>query len=224
MRNCLLLVLLVFMGFVSFFAETASDYERGTIVAVERQPKAQTGSPGAAQYKVSVQVRNIIYITTYTPPHSANAIEYAPGIDILVLVGDSTLKVSSKLSGTLELPIIQKKVLPPQPTIDWSKAPSQYFSMKMQNLSETLDLSREQKAKVKPIAEQETGEVSQAIFNPVIPRKERLARWEKIVRKSDKQMKAFFSEAQWEKLQEMRKQQKRELKELVEQADANQKN
>jgi hypothetical protein len=150
-------------------------------------------------------------------------VEYAAGIDILVLVSDDSLKVPSKLSGTLELPILSKKVLPPQPTLDWSKAPSQYFAMKMQNLSEVLNLSDEQRAKVKPIAQQETGEVGPVIFNPVLPREERVDRWEKIVRKSDAKMKSFLSQAQWQKLQQIRKQQKRELKQLVEEADANDK-
>jgi len=219
MRDCLLLVLLVFTGFLSFSGETSSDYERGTIVAVERQHNARADTPGGAQYQVSVQVRNVVYVALYTPPNGANGIEYAPGIDILVLVGESTLNIPSKLSGTIELPIVEKKTLPLQPTIDWSKAPSQYFAMKMQNLSEVLDLTADQKARIKPIAQQETGEVTQVIFNPVTPRKERLAHWEKIVRKSDTQMKSFLSEAQWEKLQDMRKEQKRELKQLVEQAD-----
>lgn len=222
-RICLLWIV-VFATSVAFFGEASPEYERGTIIAVERQQNAQGDSVEVAQYEVSVQVRNVVYIALYTPPHGASAIEYAPGIDILVRAGENSLKIPSKLSGTLELPIVRKKILPRQPTIDWSKAPSQYFAMKMQNLSEVLDLTADQKAKIKPLAEQETGEVNQVIFSPVTPRKERLERWEKIVRKSDVKMKSFLSQAQWEKLQDMRKQQKEELEQLVEQADSNQKN
>lgn len=223
MRTYLLCVM-VLPVFFSAPAETSSrDYERGTIIAVQQHQNAPTDSSGVTRYEVSVQVRNVIYVTLYTPPNGANGVKYAAGIDLLVLVGDNTLKAPSKLAGTVELPILSRKTLPQVPTIDWSKAPSQYFAMKMQNLSEVLSLTDEQEAKVKPIAEQETGEVNQVIFNPVVPREERLKRWEKIVRKCDSKMRSFLSQTQWEKLQQTRKQQKQDLKELVEQADANEK-
>jgi hypothetical protein len=53
------------------------------------------------------------------------------------------------------------------------------------------------------------------IFTPVVSRKERLSQWEKIVRSSDGKMKPILTEDQWRKLQEMRKDQKRELKDLI---------
>jgi hypothetical protein len=219
-RNCLLCIT-VFTAFLSPCETTsATDYERGTIIAVQQHQNTSPKNTGATQYEVSIQVRNVVYVALYTPPHGANSVEYATGIDVLVLVDDDSLKVPSKLSGTLELPILSKKVLPPQPTPDWSKAPSQYFAMKMQHLSEVLNLSNEQRAKVKPIAQQETGEVGPVIFSPVLSREERLNRWEAIVRKSDAKMKPFLSQAQWEKLQQVRSQQKGELKQLVEEADA----
>jgi hypothetical protein len=219
-----LLWVAVLTALVSLSEETSSGkYERGTIIAVKQSQTAPAVGPGVTQYEVSVQVRNVIYVTLFTPPHNATGVEYAAGIDVLVLVGDNTLKMPNRLAGTLELPILSKKVLPRQPTIDWSKAPSQYFAMKMQNLSEVLNLTDEQQAKVKPIAEQETGEVNQTIFNPVVSREERLSRWQKIVSKGDSKMRSFLSQAQWEQLQQLRKQQKQELKQLVKQADANDK-
>lgn len=222
--NSYLCYVTVLVAFWSSSGETPSaKYERGTIVAVEHHQNAPRDTLGVTRYEVSVQVRNVIYVTLYTPPNGANGVEYAAGIDLLVLVGDKSLKAPSKLAGTVELPILSKKTLPQQPTIDWSKAPSQYFAMKMQNLSEVLSLTDEQQVKVKPLAQQETGEVSQVIFSPVVPRSERLKQWEKIVRKCDSQMRSFLSQSQWDKLQQLRKQQKRELKQLVEQADANEK-
>jgi len=119
-----------------------------------------------------------------------------------------------------ELPILRTKKLPPQPAIDWSKAPGQYFSMKMKNLTDNLHLSDEQQAKIKPIAEQETAEAGHVIFTPVVPRKERLEQWEKIVQRSDTQMKPILTQAQWQKLQEIRKDQKRELTDIVAKQDS----
>jgi len=188
-------------------------YERGTIIAVARHSTPDNSE--VVRYDVSVQIRDTIYVALYTPPNGANSAEYAAGIDMLFLVGKDTLTFNSKLSGTTEMPILRTEVVPARSVLDWSKAPSQYFSMKMQNLSERLDLSADQLAKIKPIVEQEAGEAGEVCFTTTIPRQDRLNRWEKIVHSSDGKMKSILSQAQWQKLQEMRKQQKQELKELM---------
>lgn len=209
----LLVVMLTCVAIPAAPSQTdSSKYQRGTIVAVARH---QNAPPDSAQYDVSVQVRDTVYVVLYTPPYGANSVEYAAGIDLLVLVGKDTLTFPSKLSGTTTAPILRREALPPQPTFDLSKAPSQYFTMKMQHLSENLDLTDDQQAKINPIVQQETGEVAGVCFTPSIPRKERLDHWEKIVRSSDKKMKPILSQSQWEKLGEIRKQQKQELKELI---------
>jgi|GraSoiStandDraft_51_1057287.scaffolds.fasta_scaffold405885_1 hypothetical protein len=211
-----------FMWAMSFpvLCQTSPDkYEVGTITAVTREENA-SGNSDQVRYDVSIQVRNKAYVVSYTPPYGANSVEYAPGLHFMVMVGKDTLKISNKLSGTAEAPILRTETLEPGPTLDWSKAPSRYFSMMMQDLSESLALTEEQKTKLKPIVQQETGEASQVIFTSVIPREERLVRWEKIVRSSDSQIRSFLSPLQWEKLQETRKQQKQELKKFVAQKEA----
>jgi hypothetical protein len=205
---------------VSGQAESAK-YERGTIVAVARHQTDQGDSDQVvAKYDVSIQVRDTVFVVLYTPPNGANGVEYAPGIDLLVLIGQDTLTFPSKLSGTTEVPILQRKDLPAQDVLDWSKAPSQYFAMKMRHLSASLGLSDDQQARIKPIAEQEAGEAGQVCFNPVVPRKERLKQWEKIVRASDAKIKPILSEDQWDRLQEIREQQKRDLQDLIANKDA----
>lgn len=196
----------------------SSEYERGTIVAVVRHPSSQ--KLNLFRYDVSVQIRNTIYTVLYTPPNGAQSIEYSTGIDLLFLIGKTTLTFPSKLTGTTELPILRTETVADKSALDWSKAPSQYFSLKLQHLSESLDLSADQQAKIKPIVEQETGEAAQVIFTSVIPRKERLDRWGKIVHSSDQKMKTILSQAQWDKLQGIRKQQRQELKELIAQQDS----
>jgi hypothetical protein len=57
--------------------------------------------------------------------------------------------------------------------------------MKLQNLSEKLALTDAQQAEIKPILEQETGEVGQILANPVLSRGDKLKRYEKIVRSWD---------------------------------------
>jgi Spy/CpxP family protein refolding chaperone len=91
--------------------------------------------------------------------------------------------------------------------------------MKMKNLSTSLNLTEEQEARIKPIAQQESAEAGGVIFTPVVPRKERFGQWQKLVRKSDAKMKPILTEAQWQKLLEIRKDQKRELRELIAKQD-----
>ncbi len=203
------------LTFVLSGQESSPEYERGTIMAVSRHESGPNEQPGTAKYDVSVKVRDTKYVVLYEPPNGANIVEYAAGMDLLVSVSDDTLTFPSQLTGTTHVPILRKEALPPEPTLDWSKAPSRYFEMKMRNLTENLDLSKEQRSKMKPIVEQEAFESSQFCFEPSISKNERLKRWEKVVRSSDNKMKAVLTPTQWDRLQELRKDQKKELKAMI---------
>ena len=193
-------------------------YQPGTIVAVEPHPDGSSESSSRpAQYDVSIQIDETLYVVLYKPPLGSN-VEYSTGMERLFSVRADSLRYPDH-NGYADLPILRTTKLPPKPAIVWSKAPGQYFSMKMKNLTDNLQLSDEQQKQIKPIAEQESAEAGSVIFTPVESRKERLAKWEKIVRSSDAKMKPILTEAQWQKLQEIRKDQKRELKDLIAQKD-----
>jgi Spy/CpxP family protein refolding chaperone len=182
---------------------------------VERREDASGGDNGLAQYDVSVRIDDSVYVVRYTPRDGSNIVEHSVGHEFLFRVRENTLTFPEKFGSNTELPIVATKKLPPGPAIDWSKAPGQYFVMKMKNLSRSLNLSDEQQARIKRIAEQESAEAGGVIFTPVVSRKERLSKWEKIVRSSDMKMKPVLTQEQWRKLQEIRKDQKRELKDLI---------
>jgi len=97
---------------------------------------------------------------------------------------------------------------------------STYFTAKMDNLTEKLQLSPDQVTKIRPIAEQEIGYLEQVRANPVVSRKDKLKRLKEVVAKSDTEMKPILSADQWQKLQTMRKEQKQQLKEMAETAKA----
>jgi len=200
----------------------SSKYEPGTILAVERHQASSAAETESTQYDVTVRIGDTVYVVLYTPPYGSNTVEYSAGLEFLFSVGKDvlTLATPGKREGNSVLPILRSTKLPPQPAIDWSKAPSQYFSMKMKNLSSSLNLTDEQQIKIKPIAEQESAEANHVIFTPVVPRKERLKEWEKIVRSSDAKMKPLLTQAQWDKLQQIRKDQKLELKDLIAKQDS----
>ena len=115
------------------------------------------------------------------------------------------------------VPILHKEVLPTSSEPDLSRVSGEYYSLKLQHLSEALNLSEEQQRQIKPILEQETATVGEFWGSPVISRKDRLSRWEKTVQASDKKLKPFLSADQLQKLQDLRKEQKEKLKKMSEQ-------
>jgi hypothetical protein len=65
--------------------------------------------------------------------------------------------------------------------------------MKQQHLSEALGLSDDQQAKIKPTLEQESGEAGTILWDPVLSRKDKLKRYEKLVAASDAKIKPILS-------------------------------
>jgi hypothetical protein len=213
----LLSVLICAVVSVSALGQTsAPDYRRGTIVAVTAHHDVP-GESGrdVARYDVSVKVGNTVYVVLFTPLNGSNTVEYSTGLDMLFLVGDDTLTFNSMVSGKTEMPILRRETTPAQGGLDLSKAHSQYFSLKLQNLSEKLTLTDDQQTKIKPILEQESGELSPLWNNPAISRKEKLDTLERVVRASDEKIRPILSQTQREKLQEMRKGQKERVKKLI---------
>ncbi len=209
-------VILIGLSALASVGQTSSGkYQPGTITAVTSHQNAP-GEPGedTARYDVSVKIKNVVYVVLYTPQAGDKSAEYYPGLDLLFLVGTNTVTFNGR-AGKLVMPILRREVLPAKSGIDWSKAPSQYFSMKQQHLSDALDLTEDQRSKIKPLIEQESGEASGFLWTPVVPAEDRLKRFDKLVSASDAKIKAFLSPAQVDKLVALRKQQKMELKELI---------
>jgi len=98
---------------------------------------------------------------------------------------------------------------------DLSKLPSLYFTQKQQHLWLALNLSQDQQDRINPVLEKETREAEQILADSSLSRKDKLNRWEKIVRSSDENIKPFLSQPQLDKLQELRKEQKQNLKKIV---------
>src|SRR5262249_23263877 len=120
-------------------------YQPGTITAVSSHQLAPGEQPSdTTKYDVSVKIGDTNYVVLYTPPNGAKTVEYAAGLDFLFLVGSDTLTVNRGPSGPAEMPILRREVGPPETALDWSKAPSQYYSLKLANLTQVLNLSDDQ--------------------------------------------------------------------------------
>jgi Spy/CpxP family protein refolding chaperone len=213
MSRCLSLILVITAVLSALWGSQSSSYQPATITGVTLHPNAP-GEPGIARYDVTLKVGNNVYVVLYTPPQGQNTVEYAAGMDILVLVENDSIRFS-KLGTTGEAPIQRREALPIENTIDWSKAPGQYFSMKMQNLTQRLSLTEDQRAKIKPIAEQEASELGYLWGNPVMSDTDKLKQLEKVVRSSDAKLKPILSPEQLSKLEQMRAEQKQELDTLI---------
>jgi hypothetical protein len=216
-------VILICAATVSAFCQTpSSKYQPGTITAVSaHQIASGEQASDVVRYDVSIKVGNTVYLVLFTPTSGSNMVEYSVGLDLLVLVGSDTLTFN-RSGATTEVPILRREALPAQGGTDWSKAPSQYFSLKLEHLTGVLNLSEDQQGKIKPILEQEAGELRILWNNPTVSRKEKLNSLEKIVRSSDKKIKPLLSENQVQKLEEMRNEQKVELKKRMAEETASQ--
>ena len=166
------------------------------------------------KYDVSLKIDNTLYVVMYTPPSGSKGVEYAVGQDVVALVGSDSITVT-RLGTTSESPILSRETLPPQSALDWTRMPSEYFSMKLRNLSEKLSLSEEQQAKIKPVLEQEAAESGQITANPVLSLEDKLSRLEQIVRASDQKIKPVLLAGQWQTLQGLRSEQKQEIKQFL---------
>jgi len=191
-----------------------AQYQPGTITAVTAHHGPGQRGTEVTQYDVSVKVGNTTYAVLYSPPNGSNIVTYALGDELLVLVGTKTLTFNTALSGKTVLPILRRATLPAK-SPDWLMAPGQYFSMELQHLSEALDLTENQRAAIKPILEQEAGEVGELRYDPVLSQKEKLNRYEAIVRESDGKITPLLSTTQLQKLQDLRKGQMQDLKRLI---------
>jgi hypothetical protein len=208
-------VILIYAALVSAPGQTpSSKFQPGTITAVMARQSPGQHETDVTQYEVSVRVRDMTYLVLYTPPNRANAVKFSVGKQLLVLVGSTTLTFNSALSGKTEVPILSRETLPAK-SLDRSQACGEYFSKKLQHLSEILALTEGQQAEVRPVLEQETGEVGQICFNPVLSRKEKLNKYKKIVRAPDEKIKPLLSAPQLQRLQDLRKQQKRDLEGII---------
>src|SRR5215469_13936879 len=198
---------------------SSSEYQPGTIMKAVRHPS--TGGQ-SQQYEVSVKVLDTVYTVLYTPPPGVNSVEYFSGLQILVLVKKDTLVFNSRVSGTTEVPILERETVAGDAGIDFSKAPSEYYSMKLRNLSENLDLNEDQQTRIKPILEQEAGELNYVWGNPALSQKDKLDKLRQAVHTSDRKMKPLLTHAQWDKLETMRQQQERELNQRLQEEKAEQ--
>ena len=100
------LVAILSVCFTSFlgFSQAAPKYQVGTITEV-RTHQGSAGASDVTSYDVSVKVGGTIYVVLYTPPLREDAVKYAAGRDLLVLVAKNTIRYNDILGRSFDVPI-----------------------------------------------------------------------------------------------------------------------
>ncbi len=63
------------------------------------------------QYDVTVRVGNTDFVVLYTQSPGKRGIQYAPGFDAPVLIGEKTLTFRNLMGEAIELPILSQKAV-----------------------------------------------------------------------------------------------------------------
>ena len=195
--------------------QMGAKYEVGSITAVSAHPGATENAGAAAAYDVSVKVGNTLYVVLYTPPAGTYGVQEAAGHDLLVSVGTNAITFNDLLGRSSEVPILSRQTLLPENDFDLARLPGRYYNTKYENLSRKLALTTSQQVQLKPILQQEVGELREIYANPALSFEAKVRRFEKIVSASDQKLKTFLSTEQWQTLQNLRADQKQELRKIV---------
>ena len=90
------------------FSESAK-YEVATITKVKPHQAVVDNSTEPTSYEVSLQVENTTFVVLYTPVPTTDTVKYATGHDVLISVGDKTIRYSDLLGRSIELPILSRQ-------------------------------------------------------------------------------------------------------------------
>jgi hypothetical protein len=214
MRAALSVILLWVAVYPAVGQSSTANYRVATIMAVNaNHPDRTTRRANPARYVLSVQVGNTLYDVLYTPPPGTIAMERVTGRDLLVRVGSDTITFNDLVGRTSEVPILRSEALLPENDFDLAQAPGKYFSLKYDILSRRLNLAPSQQAQLRPILEQEVGELGEIPFHlNVVSLDTQVQMVEKIMYESDLRLEPVLSAQQWHTLQGMRKDQEQQLR------------
>ena len=87
-------------------------WQVGTVTAV-RPYKAPNADPSATSYKVSIRVRNTVYVVLNTPRPGTDIGIYARGRQVPVLIGEHTITYNDRLGNSFQVPILSRTTVTP---------------------------------------------------------------------------------------------------------------
>ena len=107
-------ILVITAVYTAVCESQSSRYQTATITGVALHPNAP-GESSVARYDVTLKMGNNVYVVLYTPPQGQNTVEYAAGMEVLVLVDNDSIRFS-KLGTSGEAPIERREALSQSPS------------------------------------------------------------------------------------------------------------
>jgi hypothetical protein len=98
-------LLCILLTVLSAFGQSTSKYQVATINEVKVHPATGTGASDVASYDVSLRVGDTVYVVLYTPALGDDTVKYAPGRNLLVLVGKNKITYNDILGQSHDVPI-----------------------------------------------------------------------------------------------------------------------
>jgi hypothetical protein len=107
-------VILISLSALPTFCQSTSEYQPGTITEVATHQGGAGSDASAPSYDVSIKVDKTVYVVLYTPPLGNDTVQYVTGRELLVLVGDKTIKFNDQLGASYEAPILSRTAVATQ--------------------------------------------------------------------------------------------------------------
>ena len=105
MRKLLIPALVLVFAALALAAPPQEKWEAGTILNVAKHAPAQD-EQGNYLYDMTVQVGEKTFVVLYDSPLDSEIGNYKQGIEVTVLVGESTMKLNDIMGRTHDLPIL----------------------------------------------------------------------------------------------------------------------
>ena len=111
MRRTLIVILACLTALQAISTASSNRWQVALITKVQAHDISKKSPDSADRYDVSLKVGDTEYIVLYTPLHGLSVVQYRAGVELLVLVGPTTVKFNDSLGNTVEAPIISRKPL-----------------------------------------------------------------------------------------------------------------
>ena len=92
-------------------SSTSLTYQPATIIAVNPHLSAEDSNPNETLYEVVVRVKRTLYVVVTKSPSPSGSIQYAVGREVLVQVGDDTIKWNDIMGESHVVPIISRTLI-----------------------------------------------------------------------------------------------------------------
>lgn len=100
-------------------SETYSKYQIATIAKVERHaPSSTAPKDDVVRYDIELSVGDMIYVVLLTPEYNSSSVEYAAGRNVMVSVGQKTMKFKDLLGRTKQVVILSSRKAPDKKTVN----------------------------------------------------------------------------------------------------------